>query len=205
MAKVSEATVGSKHGRWTIDSLERAKLRLYALCTCECGTRKRVEAAALGKGSGSCGCLHSEVMRTVSMTHGKSKTKTYKIWQGMWNRCSHASQTGYENYKDKSPPERWKDYANFLADMGECPEGYSIERDKTLEPYGPDNCRWIPLVDQGANKRTNVYIKLDGERIHLSGAKKMLGVPNSSFYAVRARGGSIAAALKIDASRVEEI
>lgn len=51
--------------------------------------------------------------------------------------------------------ERWRQFENFLADMGRRPSPqYSLDREDTYGHYEPDNCRWATRSTQQKNKRS---------------------------------------------------
>jgi hypothetical protein len=51
--------------------------------------------------------------------------------------------------------ERWMDFRNFLADMGECPPGKTLDRyPDNKGMYDPGNCRWATPQQQNDNRRT---------------------------------------------------
>lgn len=50
---------------------------------------------------------------------------------------------------------RWDSFSSFLADMGDRPEGHTLERVDNTKGYSKDNCRWATMAEQGANKRNN--------------------------------------------------
>lgn len=152
---------GLKINRW--DVIKRVPSQdniAWWHCVCECGNTSIVKSADLRYNkSKSCGCLSREVASDYMKTHGKSKTKTYKIWKGMKRRCNNLNNKAYPGYGGRgvSVCERWESsYEEFLKDMGECPDGYSIERMDVNGSYKQGNCIWIPLKDQARNKRKQV-------------------------------------------------
>lgn len=84
----------------------------------------------------------------------------------MLARC-YGDPTVYKYHRGKGVTvcARWRGIdglANFLADMGERPDGRSLDR---IDPYGnyePTNCRWATTLEQANNKRTDVTLVILG-------------------------------------------
>jgi len=148
---------------------------MYALCACECGKLKEIDVCSLGKLTNSCGCIHKEALAESRTTHGMAGTPTYRSWKGMWQRCTNPKESGYAAYKDRVPPEEWKSFEVFLRDMGECPTGFTIERVNNALPYGPGNCIWASRHTQNRNRRSNVNISVDGQKMCLTDAVTLAG------------------------------
>lgn len=153
-------------------------------CECECGNIVLVSKTSLNSGdSKSCGCLHSEVTRKINTRHGnstriKGMTKEYQTWQGMHQRCANKKDPWYGS-RGISVCERWsgKDgFANFLADMGTKPDNMEIDRTDNNKGYSPDNCTWVTKLQNCSNKRTNVYLHIDGITATLSEWSRKLGI-----------------------------
>lgn len=121
------------------------------VCECECGNYVAILTGNLLRGDrSSCGCGHDRNPNG----HRMSGTRTYTIWQGMKARCNNPNDTGYKWYGAKGIKvcERWNKFENFLADMGECPEDYQIDRILNDGDYCKDNCRWA-TNKQNSNNR----------------------------------------------------
>lgn len=163
---VSEGVIGllgKVFSRWTVLEYAGTKGKAYAahyLCVCECGTRREVKKEYLLKGkSRSCGCLHRQIVGDQFRTHGHSQnrgvTPTYVSWAKMFTRCyiPHAKDYKWYGAKGVTVCDRWKDFANFLADMGERTEGLTLDRIDPCGNYEPSNCRWADWQTQRSNRR----------------------------------------------------
>lgn len=73
--------------------------------------------------------------------------------------------------------ERWRSsFENFLSDMGEKPEGTTLDRIDNNGPYSPENCRWATAAEQGRNQRTNVMLTAFGKTQCVTDWAKEAGV-----------------------------
>ncbi len=137
-------------------------------CKCDCGELSIVETNNLVAGrTKSCSCLKWERVRKASITHGATIgqwTREYKSYQAAKARCKYNNR----NYKGRGIKmcDRWLvSFENFLADMGKCPEGCSIDRIDNDKGYEPSNCRWSDQLTQSNNRRNCNYIEYKGERM----------------------------------------
>ncbi len=59
--------------------------------------------------------------------------------------------------------DSWKNSSlQFRLDMGDRPEGTTIDRKDNNGDYSPDNCRWATRKEQDRNKRTNHLLTVNG-------------------------------------------
>lgn len=141
-------------------------------CVCECGNSKLGITQYLKNGmTDSCGCRRTEQRIEQSTSHGMRSTITYRSWSAMKTRCTNPNVESYKNYGGRGIKicERWNDFANFLADMGERPSlAHSLDRENTNGDYEPGNCRWATRVVQSNNSRANVRLKHDGMNLTLA-------------------------------------
>lgn len=125
-------------------------------CLCDCGRRKIVRGASLRYGkTKSCGCSHYAVITKHGHNGTKGKTRTYHSWDAMIQRCTNpkAGKWPYYGARGIKVCKRWREYKNFLSDMGECPPGLTIERINNDGNYEPKNCKWATMAEQSMNKR----------------------------------------------------
>jgi hypothetical protein len=93
--------------------------------------------------------------RKHGVSHGREhwlRPRSYIKWIEMRRRVAHPERRGNKCYENTEIVPRWNEYENFVADMGEPPEGLSLDRIKNELPYGPDNCRWANAAIQSANR-----------------------------------------------------
>lgn len=89
---------------------------------------------------------------------GMSGTPTYTSWQKMKTRCMNKSDKHYSYYGGRGVKvcDRWvNSFANFLADMGERPQGETLDRIDPNGDYEPSNCRWSTRSVQSRNTRAS--------------------------------------------------
>lgn len=169
---------GDKVGRWTL----REKVANRWLCTCECGTERAVSASSLvQKASTSCGCRKTEVTVERSTKHNHCHrgdlSKSYKSWKYMKDRVATDP-----DYADVSICEEWVDFDRFLFDMGETPEGMTLDRIDNNKGYCKENCRWATPVQQANNKTTNVRVVFKGRELTLAEWARELGVNYKTLH-----------------------
>lgn len=126
-------------------------------CLCDCGNTTVTRSYLLRKGiTKSCGCLRVDTIKNVDTAkHGYYNTRTYHSWEGMKQRCLNPNSTRYSTYGAVGVTvcERWFDFKNFLEDMGERPEGKTLDRINPYGNYEPGNCRWATYKEQVHNRR----------------------------------------------------
>lgn len=102
--------------------------------------------------------------REKATKHGHSKrSATYITWLAMKDRCLNPNKDNFQYYGGRGVKitETWlNSFENFLADMGERPEGKTLDRINPEKNYEPQNCRWADAKTQGQNKRKNKGISL---------------------------------------------
>jgi hypothetical protein len=169
-------------------------------CLCDCGIEKKVAGTKLRAGKQkSCGCSSPKFSKESISTHGMSKTRVYRIWAGMHSRCRQTKNKKIQRlYLDKGIKvcERWNKFENFYEDMGDPPDGMSIDRINGDKGYEPSNCRWATSKQQANNMSSNRLIEYNNKKMTISLWAKEIGVkPNTLNYRIR-RGMPLKDALK---------
>lgn len=158
---------GQRFGRLVVLASFRLDKRTWASCRCDCGVHAEVVMCSLVTGATqSCGCLHSEISRSVAsqlhLDHGHArsgrKTPEYKTWCRMITRCENPKHEKFPYYGGRgiSVCARWRhDFKAFLADVGLRPSAaHSIDRyPDNNGHYEPGNVRWATRSKQMQNRR----------------------------------------------------
>jgi hypothetical protein len=161
--------------------------RAHWVCLCDCGKTEIINGKNLRRGlTKSCGCLQSERARANVLTHNKHDSKVYHVYYGMKSRCLNTNNAAYNRYGGRGIVicDRWlESFENFYADMGDCPDGCSIDRIDNDAGYSPDNCRWVTVDIQNRNTRQNHMITYDGRTMCLADWAKEIGIDRATLYA----------------------
>lgn len=179
------------------------------LCQCTCGSKVVVRWHRLLSGNNkSCGCLKRSVLGDRVRRHGRSNSRitgysdrAYGVWQAMKDRCSNPNRKDYHRYGGRgiSVCERWLSFENFLADMGEPPEGKTLDRLDNDRGYSPDNCAWRTRKEQSHNSTCIKYITIGGETKPLRAWLALYGTSRNQYYSRLRKGYSEIQALQGDA------
>jgi hypothetical protein len=149
---------GQRFGQLTaIRDAGRLRKEVAWLCHCDCGGSSIVPGYKLRSGATqSCGC------RKGSWRHGYGKPLTrhpiYRAWLHMRDRCTNPNHRQWKDYGGRGIAvcERWSNFTNFLADVGERPTPkHSLDRINNNGNYEPENVRWATKVQQNNNTRRN--------------------------------------------------
>lgn len=156
------------------------------LCLCYCGNERILTGSALrSRNTKSCGCYHSAYKGRLSSADYQKygKSGAYRSWASMLNRCSKRSPVESRNYKNYVAHGidvcgRWRlSFVNFLEDMGNRPDGMTVERKNTRVGYFPDNCKWATTAEQNLNRRDSRRWVVNGREYESSTyAAEILGV-----------------------------
>jgi hypothetical protein len=176
MGKPLNNLQGFQFGSLTVLQLGKSQGHgAWWLCQCKCGTQKEIRASDMVQGKiNSCGCEHQKRIAQSNKTHGKTNTRTYKLWQAMRIRCNRINQD--YSCRGITYDERWDSFENFYLDMGEVPEGMSLDRIDFNGNYTKENCRWETRDQQANNTRANIFIEWQGKRQTLTQWARELGM-----------------------------
>lgn len=118
------------------------------------------------------------------LRHGMHKTKTYAAWGNMLNRCRNAKHPCYRYYGGRGiyVDSSWLRFENFLADMGVCPDGLTLERLDNNGPYSKANCKWATWEEQHSNTRRSKVLDYDGKSMSIPEWARYLKLPVNTLY-----------------------
>lgn len=163
-----ELKPGERFGRLTVVRDEGSS---HVVCKCDCGQDKITTRKYLRVGEvRSCGCLHHDKLMEMSVKHGDSGSRLYRIWKSMRTRATNRNHVQAKDYvlRGISVCPEWSDYSAFKA--WAMSNGYSdnltIDRIDNDGPYSPQNCRWITQKEQCRNKRNTHVMTYKGITYH---------------------------------------
>lgn len=163
----TKVIIGNKYGKLTpLEIVGTKNGCLLYHCECDCGNTIDVVSRRLTEGkTRSCGCLRSK-------SKNMHNSATYKSWISAKQRCYNPNNHNYPKYGGRGIKmcDRWKgSFVLFLEDMGErTSKEYTLDRIDVNGDYEPSNCRWATHRTQGNNRRDNVFLDVNGERLTVS-------------------------------------
>ena len=173
-----------------VKQVEKKKAQLCWECLCICGgiTVTTSNSLLTGKTT-SCGCKQKEVslenikIHVFNKTHGMTLSRVYRRWSGMHDRCKQTNETHRSRYFDRGIRvcDRWSTFENFYLDMGDIPEGKTLDRIDNDGPYAPENCRWASLKEQQRNQRQTNFLLIGGKKIPAMNIADSIGVKKAAM------------------------
>jgi hypothetical protein len=204
---------GERYGRLVaVERLSVVGKRSPWRFRCDCGVDAVYPLDRVRQGiAKSCGCLRKDITRARSLTHGhrvgRKTTRTRKAYEHAKGRCFNQNDPKYPQYGGRGITmcREWADdFLSFLRDMGECPEGLTLDRINVHGHYEPGNCRWATSRQQARTRTDNVLVEHGGMTYVLKDFAALMGVGYKALHTrVRYRGQTpheAAAALRLTSS-----
>jgi hypothetical protein len=107
-----------------------------------------------------------------------------RVREAMEQRCTNPNFHKYPRYGGRGIRIEWSCFEDFYRDMGDRPEGLTIERKDVNGNYSKENCKWGTDLEQGRNKTSHRFITLNGET---KCASEWAQLNNISYVAIRNR------------------
>lgn len=166
------------------DKLNKARWEFI----CHCGKVFIEDGYTISSGkSKSCGCLKGW------KTHGLSNTRVHNIWSGMKARCNREQDASYHKYGGRGINycESWEKFENFYNDMGNPPEGFSLDRIDNNKGYCRENCRWTDVKTQARNTRTNRMMTYKDKTMCVTEWAEIVGLERGTISSRLRQGWSV--------------
>lgn len=175
--------IGNRFGYLTViaDS-ESVRGNKRYLCRCDCGNEKIIYKYNLTSGgTKTCGCRMGHVIH--GQTRKNKWSGAYVTWAAMIQRTSDENSIGWKFYGGRGIKvcDAWKTFSGFYSDMGDRPEGMSLDRINSNGDYEKSNCRWATVLEQARNRRG---LKMDRLKVEMLRYLASRGVKRSELAAL---------------------
>ncbi len=129
--------------------------------------------------------------------HGLSNSGAYSSWRNMKARCNNPNDPKFKHYGGRGITvcDRWSSFQNFYEDMGERPNGHSIDRINNDLGYEPGNCQWIDM-DTNRAKRW-IHKAGNHHRIKLELSEELVGAVTDIREILQARNAKLGSLMAV--------
>ena len=155
------------------------------LCRCDCGNEKQVRLLHLVRGRiKTCGCS--------SEKHSKSKTRLYKTWRSMKERCYLSSYTDSHRYKDRGiyVCSEWLHsficFKNWALNNGYS-DNLQIDRINNNGNYEPNNCRFVSAIENANNRDYTFKVNYNNKEFAFMDLIRIKDIKKQNIQTIRAR------------------
>lgn len=200
----AEDLTGKRFGKLVVvkrssDTFDKAGRKYITWeCQCDCGNTTYVTTNNLLGKTTSCGCFLKSIAGQQTIKHGYRKTRLYRIYNGMKQRCNNPNHIQYKDYGGRGIAvcDEWnksdglKSFAEWAYENG-YEENLTIERKDVNGNYCPENCCWVPLSEQPKNTRRNVFVEYGGEKMTLTDFSRKTGIDHRKVSRYLKRGMTV--------------
>lgn len=170
-------------------------------CLCDCGNTVIKQSPNLKPHRiSSCGCYGVTVATLAKVKHGQVKTRIYRIWSNMRQRCQNTENDNYSFYGARGIKvcDRWETFANFYDDMKDgYADNLTLERIDNFGNYEKINCKWISHKSQCRNRRSSVYLEFNGKTLSYVEWGELIGINGSAISKRIKRGWTVEQTLTV--------
>lgn len=190
-----EEIIGKRFGRLVVieyAGIDNHRCKVFR-CRCDCGNETITRKSRIISGTAkSCGCLSSDTWRAMQYKHGYAAhdeyNRLYAIYSHMVDRCHNENNPSYHNYGGRGifVCEEWRNDVDVFMDWANkngYSEELSIDRIDNNKGYSPENCRWVDRITQANNKRNNIFLEHNGEKLTVAQWSRKTGIPAATLRA----------------------
>jgi len=172
-AATTQAMIGRQFGKLTpiMVGVETGFKGPRVLCICECGNEMVVRQGSLFASKRpvkSCIACAKKDNGIANRIHGLSKTRIYRIWNGMKQRCDDIKNKDFLRYGGRGITiySEWYDVTKFAewAYANGYDDTLTIDRKDSSGNYEPDNCRFITFSENSSLTRDTHWFEAFGEK-----------------------------------------
>ena len=186
-----QINVGDKFGKLSVvKELEKLILpsgqtNRVILCKCDCGNEKKIRLLHLVRGRiKTCGCS--------SEKHSQSKTRLYRTWRSMKERCYLSPYKDSHRYKGRGiyVCKEWLDsficFKNWALNNGYL-DNLQIDRINNNGNYEPNNCKFVLNIENVNNRDYTFKVNYENKEFAFMDLMRIKNIEKQNIQTIRAR------------------